>query len=104
MNMKAYPEWDDWLEHRRQQQKDERRERIQRDDLDYAVTYVPMTDEEIQMVNDLSRCTFQVASYNKRFVRSMVARAENEKTVTKKQGDNIRRLHHRFRKQISRLR
>jgi len=101
MPLRPYTEWEEWLlEHKPEAPK---KTPIHRDNLDYAVTYFPMTDNEIQMIQDLSRCIFLPGSYNKRFVKSMVDRVKNENTITQKQGDNVRRLHHRFRKQISRF-
>ena len=58
----------------------------------------PMTDNEHWMLQELSRCTFCVGSYNKRFVNNLSALPVGS-DITEKQANNIHRLFYRYRRQ-----
>lgn len=62
-----------------------------------------MTDEEKDMAEKLGRCTFLPGSFDKRFTQDMVDYAKREETpkLTEKQASHLRRLFHKYRKQIS---
>lgn len=57
------------------------------------------TDTERAMLKDLSGCTFQVASFDKRFVRNVSAQVNATGKVTEKQGSLIPTMHYRYRRQ-----
>ncbi len=58
-----------------------------------------MTKLQWQMVQELSRCSFAPASFDKKFTRDMVARGEKY-TLSEKQAGIVWQLHYRYRKQI----
>lgn len=61
----------------------------------------PMTDRERYAARCLARCTFRIASYNKRFARAMGAIAnEDDGALTQNQRNNLWRLVYRYRRQI----
>jgi hypothetical protein len=57
------------------------------------------TDAERAMLKDLSGCTFQVASFDKRFVRNVSAQVNATGQVTERQGALIPTMHYRYRRQ-----
>lgn len=59
----------------------------------------PATDIERQMLDDLAHCTFQVASWDKRFVRNIVSAVRFDIGITEKQAALIPTLHYRYRRQ-----
>lgn len=60
-----------------------------------------MTPEQIRAIKMLSRCTFLPASFDKRFVRSMVDKANDPEPtpLTPKQDALLWRMVHRYRRQ-----
>jgi hypothetical protein len=60
-----------------------------------------VTCDELRMVADLARCTFPVATNQKRFAKNMIAIAMRDATIeiTPKQSAYLKLLHHRFRRQ-----
>lgn len=59
-----------------------------------------MTIDEQKMVSDLSRCKFAVGSWDKKFASNLnVMPAEKELTPAQK--ENLIRVHHKYRKQIT---
>lgn len=64
----------------------------------------PMTDDEKQAALLLDRCTFPVASFNKRFARNIASTARSpEPMVTERQSRTLWKLFYMFRRQIARL-
>lgn len=59
-----------------------------------------MTEEERLVVEELSHCTFPIASPQKRFSRGMYARRGGEKDLTPKQRGYLYSLRWHYRKQI----
>ena len=61
-----------------------------------------MTPLQIQMIVDLHRCTFLPGSFEKRFVKSLFARAAKDpnKPLTGKQESYMYELYHKYRKQV----
>jgi len=53
-------------------------------------------------IHELTKCTFLPGSWDKRFVRDMMSKDVNK--LTQKQKEWIDKLHHKYRRQISRLR
>lgn len=60
-----------------------------------------MSPEEQTIIRELSHCTFRPASYEKRFVRNMVA-APPDATLTDKQRTYLYKLRWSYRNQIAR--
>jgi hypothetical protein len=61
----------------------------------------PMTEEDRRMARRLARCTFPVASWDKRFVREVAAAAQApEAKITPKMRAQLERLTHRYRRQL----
>ena len=61
----------------------------------------PMTDDEKLAAEYLNRCTFQVASFNKRFARDMASVARsNELMITERQSRTLWKLFFMYRRQI----
>lgn len=65
-----------------------------------------MTDEQRRLILRLSRCTFLPGSYEKRFVRSMVALAHSKDNpdLTEKQAAFLARVSQRYRRQLAECR
>lgn len=64
----------------------------------------PMTDDEKQAAILLDRCTFPVASFNKRFARSMASIARSdEPVISERQSRTLWKLFYMFRRQIVRM-
>lgn len=63
----------------------------------------PMTPDEIRMGEALGLCRFVPASFDKRFVGEMAACARDEApAITEKQATLLRRMVHRYRRQLPR--
>jgi hypothetical protein len=58
-----------------------------------------MDDSQAQKINLLSRCVFQVGSYDKRFVRNL-AGLSTDVELTPKQAHLLEQIFHRYRRQI----
>lgn len=62
-----------------------------------------MTSDEIRMGEALGLCRFVPASFDKRFVGEMAACARDEApSITEKQATLLRRMVHRYRRQLPR--
>lgn len=61
-----------------------------------------MDDTQRQKVRELARCTFLPGSYQKRFVRDLEARVNEDTPLTEKQAAYLDKLHHMYRNQIAR--
>lgn len=59
-----------------------------------------MSDFVTDVIMRLSRCTFLPGSSEKRFVRQMVARANENKPLTEKQLMYLGQIRYRYRKQL----
>ena len=64
-----------------------------------------MTDEQRRLAIQLGRCRFLPGSHDKRFARDMLSRAQiaDSDPLSEKQDAELRRLCHRYRKQIAGL-
>lgn len=62
---------------------------------------VTVTEEILEKIAALGRCTFQPASYDKRFVRSMESKQVGEE-LSPKQAAFLDKLTHRYRRQLGR--
>lgn len=60
-----------------------------------------MDEHQIIKLNLLSKCTFQVGSFDKRFVRNLHAAANPQTQLTEKQAICLEQIFHRYRRQIS---
>lgn len=61
----------------------------------------PMTDDERAIADALRGVTFQPASFDKRFARSMIAEAAEPATgITEPQAVLLRKFAHRYRRQL----
>lgn len=58
-----------------------------------------LTSEHFGMIQDLKRCTFLPGSFDKRFVRNMSYHVEGS-DITEKQAECLKKMHHRYRRQI----
>lgn len=64
----------------------------------------PMTNDEKQAALLLDRCTFPVASFNKRFARSIASIAKSdEPMISERQSRTLWKLFYMFRRQIVRM-
>ena len=61
-----------------------------------------MTDEELEIICHLGRCTFLPGSADKRFVKNMVFAAEHDpdRELTERQTQYLIGLRHKYRRQI----
>lgn len=57
------------------------------------------TETEAAMLRDLERCTFAVASFDKRFVRDVSSIVKSGGEITEKQAALIPTMHYRYRRQ-----
>lgn len=63
-----------------------------------------MTNDEKQAADLLDRCTFPVASFNKRFARSIASIAKSdEPMISERQSRTLWKLFYMFRRQIARM-
>lgn len=64
---------------------------------------IQATDEHLSMMDDLRKCTFQVGSFDKRFVRNVSALINSKGLLTPKQAALIYTLHYRYRRQHGKI-
>lgn len=62
-------------------------------------TSIDATEEHKSLMADLLKCTFQVASFDKRFVRNVSSQINTTGKLTEKQAALIYTLHYRYRRQ-----
>lgn len=60
---------------------------------------IDATDEHKALMADLLKCTFQVASFDKRFVRNVSSQINALGKLTEKQAALIYTMHYRYRRQ-----